>query len=275
MTRGQIASAALMATTLFVSEPAIAGSAETTLHSIQVDGTRFHVTLSDGSVLLSEQLIGAVLTARIGDKNLTFRIDGTIPDPRDPSGEILLHHLSTPDPVTGEWHNLCKAGPDGLAMAIPFASGVMHDGHHVPPDKEFRMACTSDAEGKCLRFGYKPWVSLPDGTSLQNAHQACVRAIIADYCGTGTGTTRDNTLVDIADSLGIQPSTPTPEMEFEAAWTADGAVCVHHVRIPENTSLEALKETCPRLRDTPLGETCTRPRAATLGALMFIESVQK
>jgi hypothetical protein len=45
-------------------------------------------------------------------------------------------------------------------------------------------------------------------------------------------------------------------MEFESGWTADGAVCVRHVRVKENTSLEALAVASPPIegpagRDMP------------------------
>jgi ADYC domain len=75
-------------------------------------------------------------------------------------------------------------------------------------------------------------------------YNACVRLVRADYCG------------------GVQQSDRDPLQEFEAGWTAAGAVCVRHVRVKENISLERLAASCPRLRDR-LGETCTEQRART------------
>ena len=56
--------------------------------------------------------------------------------------------------------------------------------------------------GKCVRIGYKPWREVR-GESLWDYHQTCVRAVRADYGGDGTGYTRNGTLVDISDRLGI------------------------------------------------------------------------
>jgi hypothetical protein len=60
-----------------------------------------------------------------------------------------------------------------------------------------------------------------------------VRLVRADYCGDGIGHTRDGTPIDIFDAIGIQHDEPAPGMTFEAAWRADGAVCVRHTRLPD------------------------------------------
>jgi hypothetical protein len=60
-------------------------------------------------------------------------------------------------------------------------------------------------------------------------------------------------------------------MEFEAGWTAQGAVCVRHVRVEQNTSLESLAAACPRLKDR-LGTTCHEGAARGWGASLFNRS---
>ena len=91
------------------------------------------------------------------------------------------------------------------------------------------------------------------------------------FCGEGAGTTRDGTLIDHYDAEGIEESAHDSRFEFEAGWTAAGAVCVRRVRIKENTSLE-LAASCPRLRDR-LGASCTEESARALGATVFVRSL--
>ena len=93
----------------------------------------------------------------------------------------------------------------------------------------------------------------------------------ADYCGNGWGTTRDGTTIDFFDDRRIQTvDQPTPR-EFEAGWSPNGAVCVRHVRVKENVSLERLIAACPRLADK-VGAMCTEDAARALGATLFNRS---
>ena len=82
----------------------------------------------------------------------------------------------------------------------------------------------------------------------------------ADYCGDDTPHTRDGTLIDMFDRLGIQKDEPGDGLEFEAAWGPQGAVCVHRVRISEIYSLDSLRANCPRLKSADIGEACTEER---------------
>jgi hypothetical protein len=55
----------------------------------------------------------------------------------------------------------------------------------------------------------------------------------------------------------------------------EGALCVAHVRVPENTNLDRLAATCPRLRGRLGPQHCSEAAAAAgrLGhALMFNRS---
>lgn len=52
-------------------------------------------------------------------------------------------------------------------------------------------------------------------------------------------------------------------MTFEAAWRADGAVCVHHTRLPDVLDSVTLAAQCPRLEHS-LGETCDEAAPALL-----------
>jgi hypothetical protein len=75
------------------------------------------------------------------------------------------------------------------------------------------------------------------------------------------------------DDYRIQTLDEQSPRTFEAGWTAAGAVCVSHVRIKENISLDVLARRCPRLSDTPLGADCTEERARSLGAVLFNRSM--
>src|SRR5207302_852255 len=140
---------------------------------------------------------------------------------------VWLHSFST-QVATSSRQPLCEPGSDGRARA---------DGAMEPAEPGvFEIVCTSGARGKCVSFGYLPWTS----EGMREIYDACVRMVRADYCGDGEETTRDGMQIDLYDHRGIQKSDSDTTLEFEAGWTAAGAVCVHHVRVKENTSLERL-----------------------------------
>ncbi|MDC0711563.1 ADYC domain-containing protein [Stigmatella sp. ncwal1] len=248
--------------------------AEESLRTLRVVGTEFQIETSSGRTLKSRELVGATLTVQQGEAVLHIRIDDVFPDPKDGAQDIWLHQLSVEDPSTGAWRPLCEPDPDGKRLAFPLA-GVMEDSTGTrkrTPDTVFTLTCTSGAEGKCVRFGYKPWKKTAQGIDLWDHHQACTRLVRADYCGDGQGTTRNGTWIDIYDTIGIQKSEPKKGMRFEAAWGPRGALCVNHPRIPENISLEALRR-CPQLAKAPLGESCReKSLSSNKEALLFNKS---
>jgi hypothetical protein len=127
----------------------------------------------------------------------------------------------------------------------------------------FLITCTGGAEGKCVRFGYKPWKTSRDGATLAPYYQACVRLVRADYCGDGIGHTRNGTPIDLFDTIGAQSDEVAPGMIFEAAWGPDGAVCVRHTRLREVLDPVALVEQCPRLAGH-VGQMCDEATPALL-----------
>jgi ADYC domain len=216
--------------------------------TLTVVGTAFRVTVADGRTLLSSDLIGAVL--EVVDETgrpLTVRIDGVRLDPSAPGGDVWLHSFSARDEATGAWRGFCGPAPDGTVAGFPLAGRWTPDGRHLRDTVAFSITCASGAVGKCVRFGYRPWAKAAD-RPLWDHHQACVRMLRADYGGDGIPHTRDGTLIDLFDGIGIQqPSTGEARLSFEAAWGPDGAVCVQRTRISELVALEALKEKYPRL----------------------------
>jgi ADYC domain len=234
------------------------------VRSVAVEKTEFRVTLSDGRVLPQEQLPGTILIfGDSGNARRRIRIDSVKRDSKDPAGEVVLYGLSEQDLATGDWRNLCLPDPDGRRLGFPLAGAFTQDGHYEPAHAGILLTCTGGAEGKCVRFGYKPWGFGPDNVSLAPYYQTCVRLIRADNCGDGTGHTRDGTPIDIFDTIGIQADEPAPGMTFEAAWRADGAVCVRHTRLPDVLDSTALAANCPRLKHA-IGETCDEAAPALL-----------
>ncbi len=79
----------------------------------------------------------------------------------------------------------------------------------------------------------------------------------ADYCGTGIPHTRNGTLIDMFDHIGIQKKEGIEGMVLEAVWGPEGAVCVHHTRWSDLTTLDQLVANCPRLIPDSIGEKCS------------------
>ena len=253
MKLGKIAILAIMA----LAVPAAAQ--QPSVRSIAIDGTEIVVTLSDGRALRSKDLAGAVLDVRFEGRPAKVRIAAVELDPGDTSKTVWLHTLEGRQ-ADGTWQNLCSAGPDGRRQGFPLQGA-----------KGLEFTCSSGAIGKCVRFGYRPWASGPAGTSLAPQHAACVRMVRGDYGGAGEAFTRNGMNIDIYDLQGIQTPDNGADQVFEAGWSPDGAVCVHHVRVKENTTLAVLEEKFPRLRGRT-GAICTEAFARANGAILFNRS---
>jgi hypothetical protein len=242
-----------------LSEPAAAQQ----LQAVRVVGTELQLMLDDGRTLARDELVGAVLTLRAEDgERRRVKIESIMPDPRDRTGEVLLYGFATPD-AAGAWRPLCPPDPNGRQLGFP----------QPGPHGDIVIWCTAGALGKCVRAGYHPWRTLPDGTALAPYHRACVAMMRADYCGDGRPTTRDGTLIDIYDRIGVNPMAPEDgEFRFEAAWGEEGALCVAKVRIPENVSLDGVEGMCPRLAGR-VGAVCREDTSVAFGTpLVFNRS---
>lgn len=276
-TKRWISIAGVAIATAWGSSAAAAGPSPDRIASIDVEGTVLQVRMASGKVLNVDDLVGATLTLSQpgGSAPMNVRIESIKIDPTDPDHEVMLYHLLAVDPVSHATAELCEANADGERWGFPLRGQWDAEGRHLS-DEGYTMTCSDGAQGKCVRFGYKPWKSLADGTPLEPHHQACVRMVRADYCG-GHGTTRNGMLIDIYDSIGML--TPDPRAQalgtrFEAAWGPGGAICVAHTRVPENITLEQLASECPRLKDRVGEQVCTpeSARAFSDGALLFNNS---
>jgi hypothetical protein len=227
---------------------------------IAVEGTEIVVALTDGRALRSTDLVGATLDVRFEGRPARLRITGVERDPVDKSGTVWLHTFESRQ-ADGTWSNVCMPGPDGRRQGFPLQS----------QEKGIEFTCSAGAIGKCVRFGYRPWATGPDGQSLAPQHAACVRMVRGDYGGADQPFTKDGMNIDLYDPQGIQTPDMAAEHTFEAGWSPEGAVCVHHARVKENVTLAELEARFPRLRGRT-GAICTEAFARQHGAILLNRS---
>jgi hypothetical protein len=266
--RGSALTVAAIATFLSLAAIPPAGHAATPAEvtSIVAEGTQFRLTLADGRVMRSPELAGAKLVIATLNGPAKIQITAVERDPDAKSGDVWLHTLLM-EQADGTTANLCQPGPDGRQQGFPTASHIRPDGGiEATSPEQFELVCTSGARGKCVRFGYRPWE-----TAERDIYDACTRMVRADYRGDGAATTRNGMSIDLYDDRHIQTAENAPEQDFEAGWTANGAVCVRHVRVKENISLEELARTTPRFA-AEVGGGCTEAHARLLGAVLFNRS---
>jgi hypothetical protein len=203
---------------------------------------------------------------------VTLRVERVESDPKDSDGDVFLYQVSVRD-TGGTWHPYCLPDREGKTLAIPLQGSWDASRNHTASDT-ITFACTNGVLAKCVRWGYKPWKTV-NGVSLADYHQACVHMTPADYCGDGRSHTRDGTLIDVWDRLGIQKRDPSLGLAFEAAWSTRGAVYLQKPRFGE--TLESLVAACPdRLQGhTALDAPGLDPESAAARwpeALIFTES---
>ena len=222
--------------------------------TVEMRGSELVIS-TGGRTLARSELVGAVLGLAREDGGIAnVRIDRIITDPGRPEGDVVLYDLLDAD--------------DGRPVCPPEADGRPHAVLQRAPGGAIAIYCTAGALGKCIRWGYRPW-AMRDGVALRPYWQACARMVQADYCGDDRPTTRDGMQISVYDALGINPRGEGLEYGFEAAWDADGALCVAHPRVPRNITLEELASACPRLAGR-LGPSCTEGAARHLGHPLLV-----
>jgi hypothetical protein len=215
--------------------------------ALHLEGTVFQHLRAPGTTPGSRSLVGAELTALLDDGSaLPLRVDGVQAAPVD-GGASLRYVVSYR--TAGGWMPLCGLDAAGAAItAVPLngvwdyraespEGGQWNDNEHA-----FTFGCTGNVLAKCVDMGYAPWVEgrLCDvsasgrrtgcvRTSLQPFHQACTRALRADFCGDGTSYTIDGMPLEVSDGVGIRAA--TGDGIFEAEWTPDGARCATGPRL--------------------------------------------
>jgi hypothetical protein len=232
------------------------------IEKTEVVGTAFRLTFSSGRILQGKELVGVTLSVRLpGDMSVHHvRLDEILTDSRDPNHDVLLYKAAVVDGETPK--ELCDPDPDGNRWMFPLKGQWNSEGQLIS-HSGFTLTCSAGAQGKCVRFGYKPWETLPDGTDMAEYHRACIKMVRADYCG-DHATTRTGMKIDLYDDRSIEreaESAGTDELSFEAAWSSAGALCVAHTRVPEKMTLDGLQSSCPRLAGHLGPATCTAQNA--------------
>ena len=199
---------------------------------VQYSGAGAQLTLEGSEIVIDgvggTAVEGATLKAKSDTNRAVFiRIVDVIPPSSGDTWGYVIEYRET----DGSWQPFCL-DLDTMTNhpAIPidgywdFDSGTQGDGSKHTTAHRFVFGCTAiGAIGKCVEAGYRPWAS----AALDEHHQACVRAIRADYCGTSTPYTLDGKLINIYDGIGVQLDTEA-DWPVEAEWTAGGASCISH-----------------------------------------------
>jgi hypothetical protein len=166
------------------------------------------------------------------------------------NSDIFNYDLKAIDVVDANGQNpwLCPAGQTAIALAGTWNA----EGTYVASSTQLTFACTNGVIAKCTRWGYRHYdQAIKDNTSgpavsLAPYHQACVRAAMADYCGTNRSMTRDGTMIDIYDYTAsfqtgfipktrgfVYPSESTSAFAWEAVYSTRGAERIDSLRYAE------------------------------------------
>jgi hypothetical protein len=223
--------ALLLIATLLASGCGAESEQQTSKAPPEVVGSTLRARADDGSILEGAELVGAELKAEFEGRTVTIRIDSVERDTKDAQGDLLLYDFRVVHP-SGSEEPLCDPDGEGRRLGFPIAGEIDKAGIFKPGEpNDIALVCLASAQGKCVRMGYAPWRKAPDGRSMLDWHQSCIRLMRADYCGDGDTYTRNGTIVDIYDRIDVQKSDGDPSLSFEAAWGPDGAVCVARTRI--------------------------------------------
>jgi hypothetical protein len=238
-----------------------------------LEGSELVLTSRDGETVRGTSVVGVELG---NGHRATFRIDDANRS-SVPGEEDVWEYVVSRQAKGHRWEPVCGTNDDGTPLKVialsgiwDYRQGVPGGGDHLDDPSLITFACSDGALAKCVHFGYAPWrtVQTCDGAgnctdvSLADHHQACTRMVRADYCGDGRSFTQDGMLIDLYDGLSLQTDTET--WPFEAEWSADGAVCLSHFRISNQTELHS----CPRdLHD----DACGDPAHFAQGTLLMTE----
>ncbi|MBI2896416.1 MAG: hypothetical protein HYY06_22855 [Deltaproteobacteria bacterium] len=238
---------------------------------VWVEGSALHAATDNGAELEGDELVGARLEGTLRDGTAVTLV---VSEVRAREPDVLAHSISF---VAGDeepgW--VCGLAGDGrpigavpLAGAWDYGEGTPTGGSRVDDPDAITFACEDGALGKCVELGYRPWSSVEERlgrrthlVALAELHQACTRALRADYCGDGMSHTLADVEIDLWDGVGVQgrePSRPG-RWAFEAEWTIGGASCVRRERIADTGAREYVEERCPeRWTDEPADPCGTR-----------------
>jgi hypothetical protein len=157
-----------------------------------------------------------------------------------------------------------------------FGEGDAYGKHqYAGQARRISVSCRWGAIGKCVyqrRAGYD-WKNLIVDEKTDKRHQACVRAMRADYCGNGRSHTFDGTQLHVSKPME-DPTEGGDSYKMEAYWNEAGAICLSDPRYdvdptdPSEKTADFIAHTCPRLAS----KRCDRA-APDKGALVGTEVV--
>ena len=207
---------------------------------LKLNNTLFKGSHAAGKNLKNLATVGAEFSGWLdGGSGLQLRIEDAYP--ADEFGGSWLWYVVSFASEEG-WQPLCGTDAAGVPVpAVPlnglwsYEQGVPDGGSWSPSDASFTFACEGFALAKCVALGYPPWaegkICDDEGngsdcvkTTLAGHHQACVRALRADYCGDGTSYTVDGVSLNLYDDIGIRQD--SEDWAVEAEWDEQGARCV-------------------------------------------------
>jgi len=190
---------------------------------------------------------GAIFDATLSDgKVLPLKITGV----RQAAADLWAYNVQYQTDVG--WKAACTDNAGAPVESYPLngvwnhAEGVAGGGARTTPAGKFSFGCrTAGALGKCVDFGYVPWRT-KNGVSLLTYHDACVRAVRADWCGDGRSATQDGNLINLYDRQQVQVDTET--WPGEAEWSAAGATCLNKTRVTTGQTRGELFPECAKIK---------------------------
>ncbi|MEO8705186.1 MAG: ADYC domain-containing protein [Kofleriaceae bacterium] len=206
-----------------------------TLDSVSLTGvTHSGVTMTGMTVVNSQMsgwkfaifkigsgLVGSLFTGKLSNAaTLTLRLDG-VRALAAPNTDVWSYTFSYQ--TSAGWTSLCGVNDAIVSPGIWNPTTTKHQSD----SNKFTVSCRGSTFSKCIELGYK------SDSLLDTYHQACIRALRADYCGDGKANTVNGTEINIFDKLGKQADTLA--WTLESNWTPDGAICIGKARLIATT----------------------------------------
>ncbi len=207
-------------------------------------GGELHVMTELGEEVSGGQLGGALLVFDMIKDGVYMPGKGAkvvSAEPLEGTSDVWLYNLLVQD-EKNVWQPLCvdkNNAPTEAIVLTDLWDPVSGDRISPRPSGAVTLACRGAALAKCVEWGYAPW-RVHEGVSLAETHQACTRAVRADYCGDGTPHTVNGVEIHVKDPLGIQEEDLSTPHVVEAEWGPDGALCLN----AENTRLADADAAC-------------------------------
>ena len=213
-----VALTGLTVNAIFVSAATMSGKP---LGVVSVAETQLQATSSTGTRLVGAAMVGATLQGQLSNSGtIALHVDSSALLPA-PNADVRVYAISYAT-STGA-RPLC-VGANGANEAIVFpGTWNLVSVRHQWDTNQFAVSCRGATFAKCEEMGYKG-----DGL-LDSYHQACTRALRADYCGDGTSHTVNGTQINLSDKLGLQIDNQA--WAIESNWTPDGATCIGKGRV--------------------------------------------